>query len=77
MHGMQSLSEEERREVLGEILADELKAIREYVQDVPAIKQQLHQVKTTVDDMHDKLSVLEHVVRDHEGELRQLKRSNI
>lgn len=71
---MQSLSGDERREVLGAILADELQAIREYVQDVPVIKQQLHNLTATVNDMHDKLSVLEHVAKDHEVELRQLKR---
>jgi hypothetical protein len=34
---MQSLSDDERREILGEILADELKAIRERVQDLPEL----------------------------------------
>lgn len=71
---MQSLDDEERKAVLGEVLADELKAIKEYVQDVPGIKQELHQVKATVDEISDRLSVIEHVVKDHESELTQLKR---
>ena len=33
------MDDEMRKEVLGEVLMDELKTIREYVQDIPAIKQ--------------------------------------
>lgn len=71
---MQNLNDDERKEVLGEVLADELKAIKEYVQDVPLVKQELHQVKATVDDISDRLSVIEHVVKDHETEIKSLKR---
>jgi archaellum component FlaC len=71
---MQSLNDDERREVLGEVLADELKLIREYVQEVPSMKQEIHQVKATVDDMSEKLTVIEHVIKDHESELKVLKR---
>jgi len=74
MKSMQSLNDDERKEVLGEVLADELKVIREYVQDVPAVKQELHQVKATVEDISDRLTVIEYVVKDHESELRLLKR---
>ena len=38
---MQNLSDKERKGVLGEVLMDELKAIREYVEDIPAIKKDL------------------------------------
>ena len=38
---MQSLSEEEKRQVLGSVLADQLSAIQEAVKDVPEIKKQL------------------------------------
>jgi hypothetical protein len=38
---MQSLNDDERKEVLGEVLADELKTILEYVKDVPLIKKSL------------------------------------
>ncbi|MHB1865360.1 MAG: hypothetical protein ACYCPS_04360 [Candidatus Saccharimonadales bacterium] len=70
---MQSLNDDERKEVLGEVLADELKVIREYVEDVPAIKRDLHQVKTTVDEINNHLSVIEHVVKDHETDIKSLK----
>jgi hypothetical protein len=36
---MQSLSDDERKQVLGEVLANELKAIHELVKDVPEMKQ--------------------------------------
>jgi 2-phospho-L-lactate guanylyltransferase (CobY/MobA/RfbA family) len=71
---MHDMDDETRKAVLGEALMDELKAIREYVQDVPVIKRELHQVKVTVDEMNSKLTVVEAVVRGHEADIRKLKR---
>jgi uncharacterized protein YaaN involved in tellurite resistance len=71
---MQSLDDDERKEVLGEILADELKAIGEYVKDVPKIQQEVHQIHATVDDMNDRLKVFEVVLKEHEADIRSLKR---
>ena len=65
MLAMQSLNDDERKAVLGEVLADELKAISEYVKDVPAMQQELHQVHAAVDDISDRLKVIEYVVREH------------
>jgi hypothetical protein len=70
---MQDLSDDERREVLGEILMDELKSIGEYVKDVPKIQEEVHQIHATVDDMNGRLRVFEHVLKEHEGEIQQLK----
>jgi 2-phospho-L-lactate guanylyltransferase (CobY/MobA/RfbA family) len=70
---MHDMDDETRREVLGEALMDELKAIREYVQDVPTIKADVRQVKLTVDEIKDRLGILESVVREHDRELRELK----
>jgi hypothetical protein len=70
---MQSLDDDERKEVLGEILADELKAIGEYVKDVPKIQQEVHQIHATVDDMNDRLKVFEVVPKEHEADIRSLK----
>jgi len=47
----------------GEILADELKAIGEYIKDVPKIQEEVHQVYATIDDMNDRLKVFEHVLK--------------
>lgn len=73
MTNMQSPNDDERKEALGEVLADELKAILEYVKDMPAMQNELHQVHATVNDISDRLSVLEHVVKDHESEIKQLR----
>jgi hypothetical protein len=59
---MQSLNDGERIEVLGEVLVDELKAITEYVKDVPLMRQELHQVHATVNEINERLTVIEHVV---------------
>lgn len=45
---MQSLSEDETKKVLGEVLSDQLKAILEYVKDIPSIKRD---VDTLGEDM--------------------------
>ena len=47
---MQSLNDDERTEVLGGVLADELKASHEYVKDIPMIKQAIHQIKANTDE---------------------------
>jgi hypothetical protein len=69
---MQSLNDDERKEVMGDILADELQAIREYVQDVPLIKQELHHVAAAVETISGHLSVISTVVKDHESVLQKL-----
>jgi hypothetical protein len=71
---MQSLNDDERKDVLGEVLADELKVITEYVKDVPLVRQELHQVHATVNEINERLTVIEHVVREHESDIKQLKR---
>jgi DNA repair ATPase RecN len=70
---MQDLSDDEEKNVLGEVLLDKLKAIEEYVKGIPDMKQELHQVKSTVNEVNDRLSVIESVVKEHESDIRQLK----
>jgi peptidoglycan hydrolase CwlO-like protein len=72
---MQDLSDDERRQVLGEVLHDELKVINEYVKDVPKIQEEVHQVHSKVDDMNDQLKVFKHVLKEHEEDIRKLKRT--
>ncbi len=67
---MQSLNDDERREVLGEVLADELKVIHEYVQDIPLIKQKLAEVDQRLIRVEDRLVVVEAVTRAHEAVTR-------
>lgn len=71
---MQSLHDDERNQVLGGVLADELKAIHEYVKDIPIIMRELHQVKSITNEVNDRLSIIETVVKDHESDIRSLKR---
>lgn len=63
---MQSLNDDERREVLGEVLADELRAIREYVQDIPSIRQEISEIK-------EQLTSVERSVKGHELDIRLLR----
>ena len=71
---MQSLNDDEEKRVLGEVLADKLDAIMDYVKNVPALGQELHKVHATVNEISDRLTVIEHVVREHESEIKHLKR---
>jgi chromosome segregation ATPase len=61
---MQSTSDDERKEILGEVLHDELRAILELVKDVPAIKQELHQVHTDVEDLKQDMKIVKAAVTD-------------
>lgn len=70
---MQNLSDEEEKQVLGEVLKDKLDAILEYVKDVPTIKQEVHQVRATTNEINDRLTVIEHVVEGHETDIKKLK----
>lgn len=70
---MQNLSDGERREVLGEVLFDELKVINEYVKDLPKIEKKVSKMEKTLEHVVSRLNVIEQVVREHEVELRQLK----
>ena len=68
---MQSLDDDERKSVLGEVLADELKAIREYVQDVPAIKKDVAELKEKVAELSDDMKVVKAAVTDQSKQLSQ------
>jgi len=70
---MQSLSDDERMAVLGDV-SDDLKAILEYVKEVPVLRQELHQVHAAVNDISERLHVIEYVVKEHESDINQLKR---
>lgn len=70
---MQSLDDDERKIVLGEVLLDELKAIREYVEDIPSIKRKLNEVDERLIEVEQRLIVVEAVVKGHEVDIRQVK----
>jgi hypothetical protein len=62
---MQSLSDDESRQVLGEVLADQLKAILEYVSEIPGIKEDIRSIK-------ERLTSLEYKFDMHEADIGYL-----
>ncbi len=70
---MLSLGDDEEKQVLGEVLKDKLEAILEYVKDVPVIKEEVHQVRASTNEIHDRLTVIEHVVKGHNKDIKKLK----
>ena len=70
---MLNLSDDEEKQVLGEVLKDKLDAILEYVKDMPEVKEEVHQVHAIVDDTKERLSVIELVVKGHETDIKKLK----
>ncbi len=69
---MQSLNDDERKQVLTEVLADELKVITEYVKEIPTIKRQLNHVHDKVNTIIDRLNIIETVARSHEASIKLL-----
>jgi len=61
---MQSLNNDERKQVLGEVLSDELKVIRGYVQDVPLLKQDIQMIKVDVSELLSNIKVVKTAVTD-------------
>jgi len=71
---MQSLSDDERKLVLGEVLADELRVTREYVKDIPAIKHRLTNVETDVHELKSDMKVVKVAISDLGRQLHQVDR---
>lgn len=61
---MQSLDDDERKAVLGEALADGLRAITEYVKDVPSIKNELRGLKDELSGLKADVKVIKAAVTD-------------
>jgi 2-phospho-L-lactate guanylyltransferase (CobY/MobA/RfbA family) len=66
---MQGLSDDERKQVLGEVLMDELKAISEYVQVLPIIQRDVEQLKLGVGELKDDMKVVKAAVTDQSRQL--------
>ena len=61
---MQSLSEDEKRQVLGTVLSDQLTAIQEAVKDVPEIKQKLENLNAALDKIGADIRIVKAAVTD-------------
>jgi hypothetical protein len=70
---MQGLTDNERKQVLGEILFDELKAIREAIANLPT-REELNRLSEKVDNVAGDVKVIKAVVTDHEKEIQNIKR---
>lgn len=66
---MQSLNNDERKQVLGEVLSDELKVILEYVKDVPIIKRQVDKLKEDMTEVRSDIKVIKVSVTDMSRQL--------
>jgi septal ring factor EnvC (AmiA/AmiB activator) len=61
---MQSLSEEEKRQVLGTVLADQLSVIQDSVKDVPEIKKQLQKLDDEVMQLSSDIKIIKTAIID-------------
>jgi 2-phospho-L-lactate guanylyltransferase (CobY/MobA/RfbA family) len=61
---MQSINNDERKQVQGEVLADELKAIHELVKDVPVIKEDVRALRLDVEELKFDMKVVKVAVTD-------------
>lgn len=67
---MQSLSDNERKTVLGEVLHDQLQVIIEYVSDIPVIKKDIRILKSDVGVLKTDVKIIKAVVTDISKEQR-------
>jgi hypothetical protein len=67
---MQDLSDEERRQVLGEVLLDELKAIREGISDLPT-RSEFNELAEKVDRIDARTAVIQAAVTDQSKQLTE------
>lgn len=70
---MIDLTDKERREVLGEVMMDELRIIREYVSDIPVMKKDIATLKEDVSELKSDMKTVKTVLRDHERDIKYLK----
>lgn len=67
---MQSLDDDEKKDVLWEVLADELKAIHELVKDVPEMKKKIDKLDTDMQEVKQDIKTIKAVVTEHSLELK-------
>lgn len=66
---MQDLTDDDRRQVLGEILMDELKALREGISMLPT-RQEFKKLEEKFDKMSDDIDAIKSVTRNHSSKLQ-------
>ena len=74
---MQSLDDDERRAILGEVLADQLQVILEYVSDIPEMKRDIAVLKTDVTELKSDMKIVKLTLIDNDRRLERLETSRI
>ena len=76
-----SLNDDERRDVLSEVSADELKLIAEYVKDVPLVKRKIDALEVAMQAVKSDIYVISAAVTDisrqHNDDQRRLTRPTL
>jgi peptidoglycan hydrolase CwlO-like protein len=70
---MQSLNDDERKQVLGEVLADELKVIHELVSDVPKISKKVNKLYKDMQIVKSDIKTIKAAVKNHESRIVHLE----
>lgn len=70
---MQDLSDDDRKQILGEVLLDELKAIREGIADLPT-RREFNKLRDDVTDLKSDVKVIKAVVMDQSRQLTDHER---
>lgn len=65
---MQDLTDDERKQVLGEVLMDELKALREGISALPT-RQEFRELVDKVDKLSDDTDIVKPLVKDQGKQL--------
>jgi hypothetical protein len=68
------MDDETRKLVLGEVLFDELRVIREYVSEIPHIKTRVDSIDTRLTNVESKVSIIELTVHKHSRDIEELKK---
>lgn len=70
---MHDMNDEDRKAVFGEAILDELKAIREYLTDIPVMNKKIDVLDEKVNALQLSDNVTKSVLREHEADIRMLK----
>lgn len=67
------MDDEARREVLGETILEELKAIREGVEALSGVPGRLVTIEEDISELKSDMKVIKAVIREHSADIIELK----
>ena len=65
------LTDKERLQLLGEVFMDELRVIREYLEDIPGMKRDIATLKIDVSQLKSDMVIVKAVLKDHSKEHKE------